>query len=172
MFIREQLKSGHSKFIAKSIVNYIGNEEEKLNELLSIFAEGDVRLTQRASWPLGMLADENPDLLKSKVSFLCGLLDKPLHVAVKRNVLRTFQVLDIPEEDMGNLADKCFNYMHDINEPIAVKAFAMTVLANMCKKEPDLKNELIPMIEDLIPFGSSGLVARSKKLLKELSKLS
>jgi hypothetical protein len=172
MFIREQLKSGHSKFISKSIVNYIGNEEEKLNELLSIFAEGDVRLTQRAAWPLGMLADENPDLLKSKVSFLCNLLDKPLHVAVKRNVLRTFQVLDIPEEDMGNLADKCFNYMHDINEPIAVKAFAMTVLANMCKKEPDLKNELIPMIEDLIPFGSSGLVARSKKLLKELSKLS
>ncbi|MCF8253873.1 MAG: hypothetical protein K9I36_04970 [Bacteroidia bacterium] len=171
MFIREQLKSGHSKFIAKSIVDYIGEDEDKLNELLDVFAEGDTRLTQRAAWPLGLLADSNPDLLKGKITFLCGLLDKPLHAAVKRNVLRTFQVLDIPEDNMGILADKCFTYLHDIKEPIAVKAFAMTVLANMCKKEPDLKNELIPMIEDLIPFGSSGIVNRSKKLLKELSKL-
>jgi hypothetical protein len=44
----------------------------------------------------------------------------------------------------------------------------MTVLANLAKKLPELKNELVPLIEDQMPFGSAGFISRGRKVLKEL----
>lgn len=53
---------------------------------------------------------------------------------------------------------------------IAVRVFAMTVLANLAKQLPELKNELIPLIEDQLPYGSAAFISRGRKLLKELKK--
>jgi hypothetical protein len=153
------------------IVDYIGEDPNLFNELITVFSKGDVRLTQRASWPLTLIAEAHPKLAKKHASFLIQLLDKPLHVAVKRNVLRLFQTVDIPQKELGPLADKCFTYIQSRSEPIAVKAFAMTVLYKICLKEPDLKNELIPILEDMLPFSQSGILARAQKTLKQLKKL-
>jgi hypothetical protein len=53
-------------------------------------------------------------------------------------------------------------------EPIAVKVFSMTVLANLSKSSPDIKKELRIAIEDQLPYGSAGFVSRAKKVLKEI----
>ena len=56
----------------------------------------------------------------------------------------------------------------DDDEPIAVKVFAMTVAANICKHEPELKNELQLVIEDQLENASAGFRARAKKVFKQL----
>jgi hypothetical protein len=58
----------------------------------------------------------------------------------------------------------------DPKEPIAVRVFSMSVLANITRHEPDLKKELRIIIEDQLPFASAGFRARAKKVLKELEK--
>jgi hypothetical protein len=171
MNIEKQLAAEHSKKNAQLIVDYIGDDPFLFKELIDVFAKGDIRLTQRGSWPLSLIAEAYPALVKKHIGFLIQLLDKPLHVAVKRNVLRLFQTVDIPKKEMGPLADKCFTYLQSRSEPIAVKAFAMTVLYKICLKEPDLKNELIPILEDMLPFSSSGILSRLNKTLKQLKKL-
>ncbi len=171
MDIEKQLALEHSKPNTLLIVNYIGEDKKKFKELLEVFAKGDIRLTQRAAWPLSYVLEQHPNLAKHHIPFLVQLLDKPLHVAVKRNVLRLLQTIPIPESELGPLADKCFQYLRDRHEPIAVKAFAMTVLYKICLLEPALKNEVIPTIEDMLPFGSGGVVARGKKVLAQLAKI-
>jgi hypothetical protein len=69
------------------------------------------------------------------------------------------------------LANICFGYLSDPKEPIAVRVFSMTVLANMAKENPELKNEIIPIIEDQLPFGSAGFRSRGTKVLKILKSL-
>jgi hypothetical protein len=171
MNIEKQLAAEHSKKNAQLIVDYIGNDPILFKELIDVFAKGDVRLTQRGSQPMSLIAVAHPALVKKHIGFLIQLLDKPLHVAVKRNVLRLFQTVDIPKKEMVLLADKCFTYLNSRSEPIAVKAFAMTVLYKICLKEPDLKNELIPTFEEMLPFSTSGILSRLNKTLKQLKKL-
>ena len=171
MDIEEALKKEHSKANTLAIVDYIGKNEMRLKELLAVFALGNVRLTQRAAWPLSYVAEKEPALIKTHLKFIISLLDKPLHVAVKRNIIRLLQDVEVPEKLLGPVADKCFKYVIDKKETIAVRAFAIKVLYNICVKEPALKNELIPILEDILPYGSPGLKHRSKEYLSKLYQL-
>ncbi|GHN02752.1 hypothetical protein WSM22_42410 [Cytophagales bacterium WSM2-2] len=56
----------------------------------------------------------------------------------------------------------------DKKEPVAVRVFSMTVLGNLAVKVPELRNELIPLIEDQMPYVSAGFVSRGRKVLKQL----
>ena len=98
------------------------------------------------------------------------MLDKKdAHVAVKRNIMRLLQDIEIPQQLYGTLTDKCFTLL-DPKETIAVRVFSMTVLANIAKQEPDLKKELSIVIEDQLPYASAGFLSRAKQVLKELAK--
>ena len=68
--------------------------------------------------------------------------------------------------------DCCLSYLTDVEETVAVKAFSMTVLYRICQKYPDLKQELIPVIEDNLAYSDkAGLQNRGKKILKKLYQL-
>lgn len=170
--ILEALKKEHSKLNTLAIVNYVGSDPKRFEELLAVFSLKDIRLSQRAAWPLTCIAENQPDLIQPHLSVIVDLLDNPLHVAVKRNVMRSLRDFDLPENLLGNIADKAFVFLMDHKEAIAVRAFSMTVLYKICLKEPDLKNELIPIIEDMLQYGCSpGLKSYGKKMLKALHKI-
>lgn len=57
----------------------------------------------------------------------------------------------------------------DADEPIAVKVFAMTVLSTICKYEPELKNELILVLEDQLENTSSGFKSKAIKVLNGIN---
>jgi hypothetical protein len=48
----------------------------------------------------------------------------------------------------------------------------MTVLFNIVKKYPELKDELKMSIEDQLPYGSAGFKSRGRRILKSLEKIS
>ena len=98
-------------------------------------------------------------------------LKNPVIDAVKRNTIRTLQDIYIPDHLLGEATDILFNIMMDRNEPIANKVFTMTTLYNICKREPDLANELKIIIEDQMPYGSAGFKSRGLKTLKKLEAL-
>jgi hypothetical protein len=84
--------------------------------------------------------------------------------------LRLLQDREIPDTVLEEAADVGFKIMESKGEPIAVKVFAMTMLANICKKVPELKNELKLIIEDQMPYGSAGFRSRGGKILRQLAK--
>jgi len=86
---------------------------------------------------------------------------------MQRNILRFLQDIEIPKRFYGIVTDRCFALM-DTKEPIAVRVFSMTVLANIAKQEPDLKKELRIAIEDQLPYASAGFLSRARKVLKGL----
>ena len=170
MNIRNQLLKAHSKLNATFISDFIGNDKVKFDQLVKLFLANESRVTQRAAYSLSISIDKYPSLLDPYIGILIGNLDNiNLHIAVIRNTVRVLQNIEIPKRYEGKLTTKCFDYLTDNNQPKAVKVFSMTILANMAKKYPELKNELILIIKDLMEFGSPGILSRGKKVINQLN---
>ena len=171
MNLLNKLLKEYSKAQTSKIVTYVGNDPDRFAKLVKVFLEGSYRVTQRAAWPLSDCVCNHPTLVKPHLNKILKYLDKPhIHDAAKRNTVRLLQFIDVPKALQGKTANICFEYLSSPKEPIAVKVFAMTVLANIAKENPELKNEIIPLIEDQLPYGSAGFRSRGIKVLNELKK--
>ena len=117
--------------------------------------------------------DHSPELIMPYVNKLIENLNQDQHhIAIKRNSIRILQFIEIPEDKTAELFDHCLENLNSVKEPIAVKAFSMTVLFNICKSFPELKYEVIPLLElELKRNESAGVLNRGKKMLKAIQKL-
>lgn len=170
MDIRRELLAEHSREQAEKIAKWIGNKPDRFATFIDLFLHDEYRVVQRAAWVLSVVAEKHYELAKPWLPQMVTKMQEPgVHVAVKRNVVRILQFLEIPEELHGDVMNVCFDLLADPKETVAVRAFSMTVLTNLSKDYPDIKHELIAIIEDQLEQGASpGFIARSKKLLKEL----
>jgi len=171
MSLREEILKEHSKPHTVYLAHKIGPNQEAFDKLMELFLGNEHLVTQRAAWLFSHCVDTHPWLLKKHLKSMIENLEKPVHVAVKRNTLRILQFIEIPEDLLGLTADICFTFLNSGKETIAVKANAMTVLYNIVKKYPELKEELVIPIEEQMPFGSAGFKGRGRKILKALSKI-
>ena len=67
-------------------MQWIGNSQQRFDELFHLFLTGDYRVTQRVTWPLGYCVEANPFFIKKNFSKLINNLQQPnLYNAIKRN---------------------------------------------------------------------------------------
>ncbi len=92
-----------------------------------------------------------------------------VHNAARRNVVRVLQFVEIPQRSLGRVAAACFEELASGTSPAAVKANAMTVLARIARREPELGRELRLIIEQQLPYGPGSFLARARKVLKEIA---
>ncbi len=171
MHIKEALLQEHSRGQMLKIVAYIGNDKKLFADLISLMLTDDYRIAQRAAWPVSHCVENNPEFIKPWYSKLIkNLKHGNIHDAVKRNTLRILQDIDIPEKYCGELFDICYSFLHSIKEPIAVRAFALTVLVNISEKYPELKTEILHSTESLLQCGVPALESRSRHAIKGLNK--
>ena len=170
MNIRETLFKENSKANVISIAAYIGYDEKRFKELLKLFLQDEYRVVQRAAHAISEVGDRQPQLLQKHVPALVKRMQEPgVPVAVKRNVVRALQYLNVPEVLHGDVMNTCFDLLADPKETIAVRAFSMTVLANLAIIYPDIKQELRAVIEEgLTQEPSPGFKSRALKTLKNL----
>lgn len=172
MDLKKELLKEHSKEQANKIAFWAINSNDNLEKLIAVFLSDNYRVTQRAAWPLGIIGEKYFALIKPYLGVLIKNLTKEnLHDAVKRNTVRFLQDVEIPEKYMGTLTDVCMGYLANPKEAVAIKAFSMSVLLNITKKHPDLKNELKLLIEDQLDDGTAGIKNRGAKVLKALDKI-
>ena len=171
MNIKNQLSQPLSRQNSINIIDYVGQDLQRFEELLSIFSGPDLRLSGLAAHTLSLFAESSPDLIIPHLPHLIeSLFDRPA-VAIKRNVLRIIQTLHIPRDFEGKLYELCLEYLHSANEPIAIRAFSMTILRKIAVNYPDLTKEVMLCIQDVMAHDQSpGIQARGKKELKILSK--
>lgn len=170
MNLEEEILKEHSKRNTVRLARWIGTDRRRFGELMGLFLKGEYRVTQRSAWIISQCADAHPGLI---LPYLDRMLDRMMepgvHVAVKRNVVRLLQKIDIPRKLTGKVATICFDLLAAQQETVAVRCFSMTVLATIAQQEPDLKNEIRLMIEQQMPWGTAGIRARGRKILKELA---
>ena len=166
MDIRRALLEEHSKRQTMAIVEYIGDDPERFTELMDVFFAGEYRAMQRAAWPLNYCAERNPRLIYPYLDKLVDLLARrDVHNAVRRNIARLLQYVEISEQLRGKVYSLCVNLVDDTEEPVAVRVFALTVAANIAKPEPDLTGELKLIVEKHLPHTTPAFRARARRIL-------
>ncbi len=166
--IHDILISGHNAAIANHIANGIVDGKYALQDLLDCFFSDDKMINQRSSWPLSKIADHYPNILLPYTQQLLLNLQHPAHDAVVRNTLRIWQFIEIPENLTGQVYDQCFQYLSNPNDPVAIRAFAMTVCVNIAHQYPELAEEIRLVILEHYDHSKSAFRSRGKKELKRL----
>lgn len=165
MDIREALQAEHSKRNTTAIAKYIGGDPERFAELMKIFFEGEYRPTQRAAWPMSVCIEKHPNLIFPYLNKLVDQLTRSdVHDAVKRNTVRLLQYIDIPKRLRGKVYSHCVELIDDISEPVAVRAFALTVAIKIAGKEPALLEELRLIAKAHLPHTSIAFHKRAREL--------
>ena len=167
MNLRQEILKEHSKIQCIKIVTWVGNSQQRFDELFALFLQEEYRVTQRAAWPMSYCVIANPTFIKKHWKEIVDNLTKPnLHDAVKRNTIRFLQDIQIPEKYQGAVMEICFKYLESPTEALAVKVFSMQVLGSLAKLYPEIKPELKLLIEEQLPNQTAGFKSRAKKILK------
>jgi hypothetical protein len=118
---------------------------------------------------VSVIADSHPILLEPWVAKMLRKMQEPgIHDALPRAVTRALQFMEIPSRQLGNVAVVCFDVLSAAKSPVAVKANAMTVLARIAGREPDLAREVRLVIEQQTQCGIPAIIARARKVLRSL----
>jgi hypothetical protein len=171
MNLRDEILKEHSKRQALKIAAWIGPDKRRFKQLMELFLEGEYRVTQRSAWIVGCCADRYPFLIAPWLGAMIKRMQDPgVHGAVKRNVVRILQFVEIPKQLLGSVVSLCFDYLASADEAIGVRALSMTVLLNASEKEPELRKELQSSIEQMLPNAGPAIQARARHVLKQIDK--
>lgn len=166
MNLRKTILAEHSRAQTNKIINWIGSNQQRFDELFDLFLHDEYRVVQRAAWPLSYSVIQHPKLIEKHFSKLLKNLHKPgLHEAVKRNTVRLLQHIDIPRRHHGEIMNSCFEYISDREEKVAVKAFSLTILQKLSRQYPEIRQELKTIIEDRWPYETAAFRTRARKIL-------
>lgn len=166
MNIREALLEVHSKTQAIKIADYVGDDPTRFADLMKQLLGPVYRLSQRAAWPVSYCIERHPELVKPYFNVLIKQLERDdAHVAVKRNVARLFQFVDIPKRYQGRVFDACYNLLADPAEPVAVRVFSMTVAAKLAENELELLDELRLVAAKYPQAATAGFRSRARRVL-------
>ncbi len=148
MDILKLLRAEHSKKQTDRIVAYVGDDKERFAAMINLFFKGEYRITQRAAWPLSYCVRCYPELIA------------PYY--------RLLQDVSIPKRWHGRVMSICFDLVADPETPIAVKAFALTILSNLSRDYPEIRGELKLIIEEQWEQATPAFRSRARKILKGL----
>lgn len=166
MNIREALLEVHSKAQAEKICTYVGDDPARFAELMRYMLGPVYRLSQRAAWPVSYCIERHPELITPYWGKLAQQLERDdAHVAVRRNVARLLQFVDIPKRHRGRIFDACYNLLADPEQPVAVRCFSMTVAAKIADGSPELLDELRLLATKFPHLSTAGFRARSRRVL-------
>jgi len=164
--LRSLLLAEHSKSQRDKIVHWIGGDAKRFDQLIKLFLEDeDSKVIQRAAWPLSYAAIAHPQLVHKHLGKLLKNLEKPnIHEAVRRNTLRLLQDIPLPEKYHGIIMDTCFRLVTDPQQKPATKAFSLTILDKLSHVYPDIRQELLTIINDQWENESAAFRSRAGKI--------
>lgn len=168
---RETIHLSVDKNVQNQLVEYCLTSEKRFAELMQLFFDENLRICHYASNPILSLLKKRPEWLSPYFSKMLAGLAQAKHDSYIRNTLRIWQFHKIPEEHIGEIYERCFEYLNNPKQAVAIRVFSMTILGNIAAHYPELTPELIEMIKLYYPQGSAGYKSRAKKVLAKLNTL-
>jgi hypothetical protein len=167
MNLREQLLLEHTKKNCNLIVDWIGNNASRFDELMDLFLNDEYRVSQRASWPLNYCAEAHPHLVDPYLEKILNNLERDgIQNTVKRNSIRLLQFVPLPKKLEGRIMEICFRLLENPREAVAIKAFSLEILAILAKQYPEIIAEIKLLIEDQLPHQTAGFKSKAKRFTK------
>jgi len=173
MNLKETILEEHSKARTERIVGWVGDDKERLRQLMNLFLHDEYRVVQRAAWAVSEVAEHHPALFAPYLPVIMDKLNETgAHPAVRRNIFRIFDRLELPEPLHGALLHHAFTALEDPQEALAVRAFAIGILTRLMKQYPEIVTPFHILLEDFLQQESApSFKSRAAKALKQIDHL-
>jgi hypothetical protein len=152
------------------LIKEVGDSDEKFTELLDLCINEKDPLAWRAAWILDGSDEQIPGQAEKHISGIVAALPDMHSTGSLRSLIRLLCRHEIPEDDQGILIDLCFSYLVSEVIPVAVKAHAMQIIYQHALIYPELKGELISILEDQMENNSVGFSSRGRRIIRDLKK--
>lgn len=123
----------------------------------------------RAAWIMDKIHEKTPELISPLIPEIIQHIKTEKQDGKKRHFLKLICLNDLPHEQQGFMLDFCMKAFTSAKETLAVRVHAMQILYNISEKEPDLKPEILAIIEyEMENHSSAGIVSQRRKLAQKL----
>lgn len=144
---------------------------EQFDVLMQLALNDPRQRSWRAAYLADKIHDKNPELLKPYLPALTAQLYVEKNASKRRHWLKLISQNNIQKEHIGFLFDYCIETFTSAKEAVAVRVHAMQILYNISEMEPDLKPEVLQLIEQEMEYHpTAGIRSRGKKLAAKLYK--
>lgn len=163
--------SDSSRAIADLAVVAIGNNKARFEEVLNICFNRPYPHNMRASRVVQLYCEKNPAFILPHLDKVIDAISTTRTGGVKRNFLKVLlESVDFTHiSDNAALLDAIIEILIAKKDPVAIQYYALLLTEKYCKAEPELKNEIIPILENCMEESvSKGLSKRVQMIFKTL----
>lgn len=155
------------ELVCKQIIN----NPNEFEVLLSLALNNPKQRSWRAAYLVDKIHDESPETVRPYLPLIVEKLKVEQNDSKRRHWLKLIGMNTIDEAHFGFLFDYCIDVFTSGKEAVAVRVHAMQILFNISEKEPDLKPEVLQIIEhELEQNPTAGIRSRGRKLAGKLLK--
>ena len=166
MNIRDEILKEHSRAQALKIAAYACASKKNFKELMKCFMADEYRLAQRAAYSVSWATIKKPEMIDPYIKDLVTQMHRTdIHEAIPRNSLRILEQVNMPKKFHGEVMNACFGFVEAPSTPIAIKASSLTIIFNLSKQYPEIKQELTLIIEERWDTETAAFRTRGKKIL-------
>lgn len=169
--LKNLILAEHSKAQALVIADIVYQKPELLDKLIDFTFANEEPLSRRAAWPLRILSDQKPELLKDRIEEIINHLENIQSSAVLRNILALLIRAEIPENKKMDLLNFSSRAILNPESPIAVIAHSSDIFIKIAADEVILIKELLLMLEQIDPNSSAGIKSKTRQVKTTLLKL-
>src|SRR5690606_32767558 len=102
MDLKTEILKAHTRLNTLRLIDWAGSDERKIGELVTLFLSDDDQVVQRVSWIISGIAERQPIVFEKYLpEVIARMADPTVHVAVRRNVVRLLQFVEIPHSLKG-----------------------------------------------------------------------
>ena len=161
-----------SRRVIDQVTETVWKNKALFKQALDLALSNKHQIANRAVRVVYFSAQKDKSLVSPYISQIVNSLDNIKKEIVQATFLQIFLNIEFPnnEDDIGLLADFCFRNVQKITNVASNKLLSMEILYKISNIEPELKPELISIIEDQMPKSLTSFRTRGRKILKKLFK--
>jgi len=152
-------------------IREIVHHPELFSVLMEIALYNPEQKSWRAAYLVDKIHDDYPELLLPFIEPVIEQLKTENNSSKKRHFLKLLSMNKIPAKHFGFMVDYCIGALTSAKEPPAVRVHAMQILYNISETEPELKPEILAIIENEMEYhATAGIISRGSKITQKLRK--
>lgn len=169
MDLRGLLQRRLPKDETQKLAEKIGDDPALFAEAWKLAIAEDDKVSPRAAWLIDHLLEVHPTLLKPHLESAVAELAHPSHHnGVHRILAKVLSPQDIPGHLQGKLFGVCRDHLLNPDTAVAIKVHCMEIAAKLVQPYPELREELITIIEMQMAGGTPAIRSRGRKVLRKL----
>jgi hypothetical protein len=153
------------------LIQEIQSNPEKLKLLFELTLKSNHPKSWRAAYIVDKINDSHPQLIDQFIPQMIFSLKTETNSSKKRHYLKLISQHKFSPKHHVFLMDYCLNCFTSAGEPVSIRVHALQILFNISEQEPNLKPELLSVINhEMELHATAGIVARGRKLAGKLAK--